>query len=221
MSLVTEEKELDNEPKPVVVQPPIRKRDWKLSAESFDRFLQLLDSDREQAGALYENLRQVLTTFFDWRGCQSPEDLVDETLNRVARRLEEGEQIRDLTDYCYGTARYLVLEVLAKQSKVENEPDSFQHLTASETNWAEQLERERQFECLETCLAKLPTDDRELILNYFSNERRIKIDNRLAIANSLGTNLNALRVRVHRLKARLEKCVLHCCQQASQSKISK
>ena len=193
-------------------QSPGRKRDWTLSAESFDRLLHLLDPDRERAGELYENLRRVLTTFFDWRGCRSPEDLTDETLNRVARRLEEGEQVRNLTDYCYGTARYLMLEALAKQSKVENEPDDFQFLTASETNWSEQFERERRFECLETCLAELSPDDRKLILGYFSNERRVKIDNRIAIAGTLGTNLNALRVRVHRLKARLEKCVTECCR---------
>jgi DNA-directed RNA polymerase specialized sigma24 family protein len=188
-----------------------RKRDWTLSAESFDRLLSLLDSDRDRAGESYEQLRRTLTTFFDWRGCLGAEELADETLNRVARRLEEGEEIRNLQDYCHGIARYLALETLPKQSKVENEPESFQHLAAPSTDLSARLERERQFECLEKCMDELSHDERDLMLSYFSNERRTKIDNRINIADSMGTNLNALRVRVHRIKTRLEKCVTNCC----------
>lgn len=194
------------------VKPIIRARDWDLSADAFNKLLALLDSDRERAGEQYEALRRTLVTFFDWRGCQAAEELADETLNRAARRLEEGEQIRNLPDYCYGIARFLVLEVTPKQSKIESEPENFQLLEAPSTDLSVRLEREQQFDCLEKCLNELPADDRQLILSYFSNERRTKIDNRINIAGLLGTNLNNLRVRVHRIKTRLEKCVTKCCQ---------
>jgi len=40
--------------------------------------------------------------------------LVDETFNRVTRRLEEGETIRDLPTYCHGVARMVFLQSLER-----------------------------------------------------------------------------------------------------------
>lgn len=191
-------------------EPSRREKVWALSADSFNRLLEGLNPDRELAGEEYEHLRRVLVTFFDWRGCAFPEDLADETFNRVARRMEEGEIIRNLPDYCYGVARRLALEVLPKQSKQEDDPPEFEQLSAPEEDTEERRSREQMYECFEHCLKQLSQENQDLVIQYYQTEKRAKIDNRIALANQLGVSLNVLRVRVYRLRATLEDCINRC-----------
>src|SRR4030095_7600750 len=84
---------------------------WALTQEAFDRLLASLGGDRESAGEHYLETRAKLVRFFEWRGCPFPEDPADETINRVARKLVEGEKILNPDGYCFGVARMLVLEI--------------------------------------------------------------------------------------------------------------
>src|SRR5262249_57068353 len=90
----------------------VSKSEWTLSAEALGRFLAGLDPDSDRAGEKYESLRLTLIKFFDWRGANFPEDLTDETINRVIRKIDEGETIRDIPTYCHGVARLVLLEKL-------------------------------------------------------------------------------------------------------------
>jgi DNA-directed RNA polymerase specialized sigma24 family protein len=62
------------------------------------------------------------------------------------------------------------------------------------------------------CLRELPSDSRRLITEYYRDEKRQKIDNRLSLANRLGIPLNALRSRAQRVRDKLERCVIRCCK---------
>jgi len=73
-----------------------------------------------------------------------------------------------------------------------------------------QEEDSNERECFERCLAELPMESRQLILQYFQDERRDKINNRQAMANRLGIPLNALRSRIQRIKDKLEQGVAGC-----------
>jgi DNA-directed RNA polymerase specialized sigma24 family protein len=66
---------------------------------------------------------------------------------------------------------------------------------------------DERMEALQECLDRLPPSSRDLILDYHEGERRGRIDNRRAIAERLDIPLNALRIRVHRIRTRLERCV--------------
>ena len=68
------------------------KKNWELSQEVFDALLAWLDSDREQAALKYEKIRGGLIKIFTGRACVEPEDLADETINRVAHKLKEIEK---------------------------------------------------------------------------------------------------------------------------------
>src|SRR5438309_6302132 len=94
-----------------------RKKDWTLTKEAFERLLSSLDARRDRAGEKYENVRRKLIEFFEARGSHSPADHADETINRVARRLDEGESIQDLSAYFYGVARLLFKETLRRHDK--------------------------------------------------------------------------------------------------------
>lgn len=189
------------------------KKEWLLTGEAFRKMLACLDDDLERAGEKYEATRRLLIKFFDWRGAPLPEDLADETLNRVTRKIDEGDLIRDFTNYCYGVARLIFLETLKRpESRRESLEDLEPALAvrAHQTDKAKTDEDDRQYECFEGCLATLSPDSREVIIQYYQDDKREKIDHRKVLAERLGIPLNALRSRAQRVRDRLEKCVGEC-----------
>jgi len=181
--------------------------DWVLTGEAFNRFLSRLDTDTERAGEKYEIIRRKLLKYFDWRGAHFPEECADETINRVIRKLESEEAILDIPTYCYGIARFVFLETLKKS---DNRQVSLDELNTDPASQPAEDEPNAQQECFEHCLNELPVESRQLILQYYEDERRDKINNRQAMANSLGIPLNALRSRVQRIRDKLEQCVKNC-----------
>src|SRR5262249_8961815 len=83
---------------------------WKLSAEALESLLARLGPDPESAGQEYEAVRGSLILFFDRRGMAHPDALADETLDRVARRLAEGEVVAHLHGYVFGVAQRVCSE---------------------------------------------------------------------------------------------------------------
>ena len=181
--------------------------EWVLTEESFARFLACLDADEESAGEKYRQLHLKLVKFFDWHGAHFPEECADETLNRVAKKVDSGTAIHDLPSYCHGVARLILLESLRHP---DSKKVSLDELTAVEPRPADKEEEDARRRCFEGCLRELPDDSRQLILAYYRDEKRDKIDNRLAQAEALGIPLNALRSRAQRLRKKLEECVHRC-----------
>ena len=83
------------------------KKNWAITSTAFHRFLAWLDAGNDSDGRNYLAMRQRLVAYFDRKNCRSPDELTDETLNRVARRLEEEGAIESETPakFCYITAR--------------------------------------------------------------------------------------------------------------------
>jgi DNA-directed RNA polymerase specialized sigma24 family protein len=183
------------------------KSNWVLSGEAFARFLACLDPDRDRAGEKYESLRLMLIKFFDWRGAHFPEECTDETINRVIRKIDEGETIRDIPTFCYGVARLVLLERIKSP---EHRRADFEELPPAALVAPVPEEKDDKEECFQWCLKELPLESRQLILRYYSHEEREKIDNRLALSRQLGIPLNALRSRAQRIRNRLEECVNSC-----------
>ena len=185
--------------------------DGLLTPRGFERLLDQLHADRDTAGRTYEQLRRRLVRFFEGRRCAFPDEHADDTLNRVARKLDAGETILDVTTYVIGVARMVVMEVARAASKeaavqaalrvpdyVSPHPDP-----AS-------VESSRLLDCLHACLDRLASPDRELIVQYYQNEKSAKINNRKDLATKLGLEMNALRLRAFRIRSGLEACVERC-----------
>lgn len=182
-----------------------------LTPEGFEALLAQLDPDRERAGELYETIRRKLVRLFEWRGCASPEDLADETINRVARRLGEGIELRSNDPYGYfcGVAHLVYKELLRRASREQRALASGDWPPAC----AEEEPSDVRLDCLRRCLAQLPADQRDLILRYYhgkSDQGEGNIRNRQELARESGIEMNALRIRVHRVRRKLESCV-HAC----------
>ena len=127
---------------------------------------------------------------------------MDETFNRVTRKLEEGETIRDMPTYCHGVARLVFLQSLERPG---NKRVALEGLSMIATPEPDVADVRREF--LNQCLRQLPAENRELIIEYYRKEGRQKIDHRVSMAERLGIPLNALRSRAQRIRDTLERCV--------------
>jgi DNA-directed RNA polymerase specialized sigma24 family protein len=180
--------------------------DRSMSPAGLARLLARLDTNAEQAAVEYERLRRALVRFFDWRGAWSPEDCADITLDRLARRLEDETEVRDILQYAHGIARLVFLE--SQRGPRTASIDEHPHLIDLPAVPAEAPDPRQ--DCLDRCLAELPDESRQLVLRYYEGERRAKILRRQELARGLGLTENALRGRMRRLRDRLEGCVRSC-----------
>jgi DNA-directed RNA polymerase specialized sigma24 family protein len=186
--------------------PNSMNKNWVLTRESFEALLAWLDPNREVAGQKYEEIRTRLIKIFASRGCYEPEDLADETINRVTNKLEEIEAtfIGERARYFYGVANKVHLEYLRRKPAPPLPPV---------TNTSE--EAERRCQCLDQCVGKLTAENRELVFQYYQEEKRAKIEHRKQQANHLGIAVNALRIRAHRIRRSLQDCVKECLEEAT------
>jgi DNA-directed RNA polymerase specialized sigma24 family protein len=188
------------------VQTAPRQR-WTLTREAFDKLLVAFDVDREQAGQKYLQIRNNLTRFFEWRGCSFPEDHADETINRMAKRVAEGEAILNHSGYAMGVARLLLLEINKGRQR---EQSALAEIGSAPDVYVPADDRDSRLTCLRSCLQTLSPDNRELIIQYYQGEKGEKIENRKKLLARLRVPVNTLRMRALRLRERLQMCVEDC-----------
>ena len=185
----------------------VPRQKWALNQEAFDKLLVTFDVDRETAGRKYLEIRNNLTRFFEWRGCSFPEDHADETINRMAKRVLEGEAILNHSGYAMGVARLLLLEINKGRQR---EQSALAEIGAAPDVYVPEDDDESRLTCLRSCLQTLSPDNRELILQYYQGEKGEKIENRKKLLDRLGIPVNTLRMRALRLRERLQACVEEC-----------
>lgn len=186
-----------------------KKQKMDLTVEAFDRLLDWLDHDRDRAGRKYEQIRASLIKVFWHRGCAMPEELADETIDRVVEKVQQLAPAYegDPALFFYGVAKNVSLEYLKKKHDLSMPlPDDL-------VDDAQELEDEEQaYQCLEQCMSSLSASNRELVLEYYGGENgeQRKIDRRKELARRMGIGTNALWIRVHRIKKVLRTCVSEC-----------
>src|SRR5688500_16632332 len=92
-------------------------RGWTLTPEAFARLLSRRWDDAGSAAREYEALPRRLGLFSVRRGAAGPAALADEAMDRVARRLDEGEPIDQLRAYAAGVGRRMLLEDLKRRAR--------------------------------------------------------------------------------------------------------
>jgi len=181
-----------------------------LTPETFRKLLDKLDPDQDRAGQRYEQLRRALIRFFEWRNAPFPEEHSDETLDRLAHKLDEGIDIRNPGAYCYEIARLVFLESLKGHGHKRRPLESHDLRDQSVPDTADDDRRhERRLACLDGCLRALPHHSRELILDYHHASRGA-LRQRRALAERLGLRREVLANRAQRVRNRLELCVANC-----------
>lgn len=190
-------------------------RDSAIPPESFEEILTWLSADREVAGEMYVQLRQDLGRIFVWRKCIDPEGLTDEVFDRVARKVHVVRQTYegDPRLYFRAVANNLIKETfkkIATHVSLENVDLPNQ----PKTNSAD----EDIADCLQRCLRKLNRETCDLVLTYYAKDKQAKIDNRQQLAQRLGISIEALRVKVYRIRESLEKCIVRCVARKAERK---
>jgi DNA-directed RNA polymerase specialized sigma24 family protein len=181
--------------------------------QAFELLLAWLNPDKERAAAEYVRLHQRFSKMFESRGCATPEDYADETFNRVGRQLLERKEIRTDNSVAYldGVARFVLREqwhAPPREDIDEVAPDRLRQNESGEL--AELAEKERRQVCLDKCLDELPAESRALILEYYAEDKTLKIDTRAGIAERLGVAAGVLRNRIFKLRNALRGCVALC-----------
>lgn len=174
-----------------------------LQQEEFDRLLAWLDSDSELAGSSYEKIRWRLIAILASRGCRVPEELADETIDRVARRVNDIQDtyVGDKALYFLGVMNNVHHEYLKRPAVRE---------ISTVTDGAEL--KERTHGCLEKCLDQLAPNSRQIIERYYAEDKRAKIDLRQRIAREFGISITTLRLRALRIREKLQGCIDHCLE---------
>jgi DNA-directed RNA polymerase specialized sigma24 family protein len=179
---------------------------------AFTRLLEWLDDGVESCGETYLEMHRRLTAYFDRRNRPFADDLADETLGRISRTLELEGTIATTPParYCYVVARFVLLEDIRRRSRLRRE-DSMQSAIDSPAAWSgavaadnEAREHEARLERLDRCLQALDPESRALVEEYYRDSGRDRIERRRDMARRLGISMNALGIRVWRIRAALE-----------------
>lgn len=199
----------------------------------FKVLLYALDRDENEAGRIYETIRERLISLFLSRQLSNLEEYADEVFNRVAKKLvldKSGELFyekqgglerldrKEFLGFIIRVAQLLAREKFKQEKKLE--------ITDWQTNFQppsydpEKLIREREieiqaelkFKFQQKCLAELSAEDRRLLTEYTllgenaesGSDKRAKRE-QMAKKNDL-TILN-LRTRISRMREKLADCV--------------
>ena len=139
------------------------------------------------------------------KGFSDAEDLADETMNRVMKKLPEirDTYVGDPVRYFHGVARFIIREVSRRKEVAVDEVPAFSTKVDVQSD---------EYDCLRNCLRFLSSDKSDLILDYYIYDGRDKIAQHRRMANELGITDGALRGRAHHIRGNLEKCIQQCIE---------
>lgn len=183
-----------------------------LLPESFERLLKWLHPNRDEAGQEYQRIRAILIRYYQTKGGSVPDKLADATMDRAAEKLTTEKMqnwVGDKQRYFLGMARVILLNDIKNRRREMKMPDRFEVSKPDEED-----DLEPRFHCLEKCLQRLSTANRELILRYFRGEKSTRIRNRQELARDLNLNLASLRVRAYQITRELRACIENCFSNA-------
>src|SRR6185503_4909422 len=104
--------------------------------------------------------------------CTVPDELADETINRVAMKLPEfvGAYVGEPVRYFRRVAHYVHLEYLKRRRPMVDLPDDMEAKEVTDDDI------EPEYVCLEQCMDQLRPKSRELVIQYYQGEKGIKIE---------------------------------------------
>jgi DNA-directed RNA polymerase specialized sigma24 family protein len=175
-----------------------------LTSESLRKLLEALSENEPEAVARFKKLNDSLIRFFELKGVSDADKAADETIDRVAEKLNQDTRIEDLKKFAFGVARFVYLERLRREQTHLRAVEAF-YLKSSDSNGFGESDPTENFR---ECFNALYEHERELILRYFADLPANELfESRQRLAQREEIDLNALRNRISRLRRRLEDCL--------------
>lgn len=181
----------------------------ELTAKDFDAMLALFSLDREEAGEKYEQMRSGLERYFHFKGCADSRALADETINRVAAKIDTFDPSRNIrpASYFYGFASNVLMEYRRNASR---ELSLSENQCSAGITVTEERAVEAESDCLQKCLEKLSAPEKEMIVDYYKAEGYQRNEMRRQMYESLECTAAALYTKIFRIKATLRGCIENC-----------
>lgn len=180
---------------------------FEMTRENFDKLLHWLDKDREVAAQKYSSIHRRLETFFLAKKISSASELADKTIDRVVQKVDF--LIENYQDnpkfYFFSVAKNIYLEYLKIPKSFDLNQDLIQPT-------AENDEFEDYYECFDLCMTTLSEENRDLVINYFQEDKQSKIDHHKELMKKLGISAELLRTKIFRIKSSLRKCIKSCLE---------
>ena len=167
-----------------------------LDQTDYDRLFTLLEPGSPSPESGFQLCRLKLIKFFSWRWCPDPANLADETIVRLLKNVKQGHMTASEKPYKYV---YAIALNVYREHRRELEKHPLVSYDDAVTTWVP----ESSDGCRELCLKKLPNDKLELLNQYYLLDRE-------ELAGKLELSLNALRLRIHRIKEDLRNCCEDC-----------
>lgn len=165
---------------------------------------QALFSALHRAGIEYAGLHRLVTAFFvGWKCGVDAEALADVTLDRLAKRVNGGESVRNFTSYSFNIADKVYKEYCRDREKLRAALRDLKYLTPNVEEPQEEVDVRR--ECQKSCVKTLSASEHQLVVDYYLTGK-----DRGVLAAELGIPLATLRTKIHRLNLRLERCAEDC-----------
>ncbi len=189
-----------------------RRRDF--NPEDFERLLIHLDPDPSHAWQCYDKLRKRLVIFFEHNHCLEAEELAEEVLDRVAKKLNS-QEIQNIRQFAFGIARNVRREASRTNKRKDMaKPFDLANLISTDENPEDaiigRIDTERKLYCFLKCIQGLPANERRLIFEYYPTDDGNPEEHRQGLAEMLGVSTGTLRTRMSRLRKQLEKCFKKC-----------
>lgn len=164
----------------------------------FDELFKLLEPEGASTESRFSQCRRKLFKFFVWRHCEDPESLADETIVRLLKNVNNGQMISSQRPYSYVYA--IASNVFHEYLRIRKK-----NVVLTDLSLSERAFTPGEDNCGSLCLKKLDPTKRELLVHYYlDNEDRDKI------AEEQLSSINALRLKIHRIKQELKRCCEEC-----------
>ena len=167
-----------------------------LDQTDYDRLFELLEPGSSSPESAFQLCRLKLMKFFSWRWCPDPANLADETIMRLLKNVKQGQILSPEMPYKYVYA--IALNVYREHRREITRHQLVPFDEAISTSAPESSDS-----CRDWCLGKLPNEKLDLLNQYYQFDRE-------ELAEKLELSLNALRLRIHRIKEELRNCCEDC-----------
>jgi hypothetical protein len=191
---------------------PRKPKDWGLDPETLERFLRLLDENRERAWERFGLLERKLALYFSHASSCDPNTLANRAIDIVVRKFQPPDdpegRIAALQAFAFRVGRNVAFEDYRRRSREIAAEMSF-------SNRVQQFFRGKpDHDCLEWAFESLTETEKELAEAYYPDElpasglplHRKQLAKRLAVSDQ------ALRKRVEELKKTLRSLYRSCCE---------
>jgi RNA polymerase sigma factor (sigma-70 family) len=172
--------------------------------QAFEELFRTLEPEAKSVAEGFKRCRHKLVKFFIWRRCPDPEDLADETITRLVKKAGTEISAEKPYSFVYAIAANVFREY-SRRKRDHGEVASIDEILEIPDHSRNPVD-----DCQKHCLDRLAEDKRKLLHHYYVDN--ISCED---IAKERQETINALRLKIFRIKEWLRRCCEDCRNRSS------